>query len=108
MNYPKKNVALAHGLIQINGYLRRGLHLKRFDPYRRFIEPRIWIYAGITYNHKIKGDTPYHILIEVILSSIESMTMTKYLMLKEQGNNMEDKRFTKIASKSNQNHLQLK
>ena len=35
------------GLNQINGYLRRGLHLERFDPSRRFIEPRIWIYAGL-------------------------------------------------------------
>ena len=35
------------GLNQINGYLRRGLHLERFDPSRRLIELRIWIYAGL-------------------------------------------------------------
>ena len=33
-------------LNQINGYLRRGLHLERFDSSRRLIEPKIWIYAG--------------------------------------------------------------
>ena len=36
----------AFGLNQINGYLRRGLHLERSDPSRHLIEPRIWIYAG--------------------------------------------------------------
>ena len=34
-----------HGYLS-NGYLRRGLHLEIFDPSRRLIEPRIWIYAG--------------------------------------------------------------
>ena len=43
-NLNKKDVSF--GLNQINGYLRRGLHLKRFDPSWRLIEPRIWIYAG--------------------------------------------------------------
>ena len=37
---------MSFGLNQIHGYLRRGLHLKRFDPSQRLIEPRIWIYAG--------------------------------------------------------------
>ena len=32
----KKNVSF--GLNQINGYLRRGLHMERFDPSRRLIE----------------------------------------------------------------------
>ena len=50
LNYPQKNVGLAHGLNQINGYLRRGLHLEKFDPSRHLIEPRIWIYAG-NYRH---------------------------------------------------------
>ena len=43
-NLNKKYVSF--GLSQINGYLRRGLHLERFDPSRRLIEPRIWIYVG--------------------------------------------------------------
>jgi hypothetical protein len=34
--------------------------------------------------------------------------MTRYLMYKKKINNMEDKRLPKIASKSSQNHLQLK
>jgi hypothetical protein len=63
----------------------------------------------ITYNLKIKGNTPYPILlIEVSLSPIESMTMTRYLMYKNKLNNMEDKRLPKIASNSSQNHLRLK
>jgi hypothetical protein len=63
----------------------------------------------ITYNLKIKGNTPYPILIiEVNLSPIESITMTRYLMYKNKINNMEDKRIPKVASNSNQNHLGLK
>jgi hypothetical protein len=63
----------------------------------------------ITYNLKIKGNTPYPILLtEASLSPIESMTMTRYLMYKNKLNNMEDKRLPKIASNSSQNHLQLK
>jgi hypothetical protein len=63
----------------------------------------------ITYNLKIKGNTPYPILlIEASLSPIESMTMTRYLMYKNKINNMEDKRLPKIASNSSQNHLWLK
>ena len=34
----KKNVSF--GLNQINGYLRKGLRLERFDPSRRLIELR--------------------------------------------------------------------
>ena len=52
------------GLNQINGYLRRGLHLQKFDPCRHLIEPRIWIYAG-NYRHlllKVSG----HGSVEVI------------------------------------------
>jgi hypothetical protein len=63
----------------------------------------------ITYNLKIKGNTPYPILlIEASLSPIESMAMTRYLMYKNKLNNMEDKRLPKIASNSSQNHLRLK
>jgi hypothetical protein len=62
----------------------------------------------ITYNLKIKGNTPYPILlIEASLSPIESMAMTRYLMYK---NNKQHGRqeASKIASKSSQNHLWLK
>jgi hypothetical protein len=63
----------------------------------------------ITYNLKIKGDTPYPILfIEASLSPIKSMTMTRYLMYENKINNMEDKRLPKIASNSSRNHLRLK
>jgi hypothetical protein len=63
----------------------------------------------ITYNLKIKGNTPYPILLlETSLSPIESMTMTRYLMYKNKLNNMEDKRLPKIASKSSHNHHRLK
>ena len=63
----------------------------------------------ITYNLKIKGNTPYPILlIETSLSPIESMAMTRYLMYKNKLNNMEDKRLPKIASKSSHNHHRLK
>ena len=59
----------------------------------------------ITYNLKIKGNTPYPILlIETSLSPIESMDMTIYLMYKNNLNNMEDKSLPKIASKSIHNH----
>ena len=52
---------------------------------------------------------PYPIiLIETILSPIESMAMTRYLMYKNKLNNMEDKRLPKIALKSSHNHHQLK
>ena len=63
----------------------------------------------ITYNLKIKGNTPYPILLlEEIVCPIESMTMTRYLMYKNNLNNMEDKRLPIIASKSSHNHHQLR
>jgi hypothetical protein len=63
----------------------------------------------ITYNLKIKGNTPYPILLlETSLSSTESMAMTRYLMYKNKLNNMEDKRLPKIASKLSHNHHRLK
>jgi hypothetical protein len=59
----------------------------------------------ITCNLKIKGNMPYPILlIETSLSPIESMAMTRYLVYKNELNNMEDKRLPKIASKSSHNH----
>jgi hypothetical protein len=63
----------------------------------------------VTYNLKIKGNTPYPILLlEKSLSLIESRDMTRYLMYKNKLNNMEDKRLPKIASKSIHNHHQLR
>jgi hypothetical protein len=54
----------------------------------------------ITYNLKIKGNTPYlTLLLETSLSPIESMVMTKYLMYKNKLNNIEDKRLPKIVLK---------
>lgn len=51
----------------------------------------------ITYNLNIKRNTPYPILlIEVIISLIENMTMTSYLMYNMKLNNMEAKRFPKL------------
>jgi hypothetical protein len=62
----------------------------------------------ITYNLKIKGNTPYpNILLETSLSPIEKMDMTRYLMYKKKLN-MEEKMLQKIASKSSHNHHQLK
>jgi hypothetical protein len=62
----------------------------------------------ITYNLKIKDNTPYPILlIETSVSSVESMTMTIYLMYKNKINNMENE-LPKIASNSSQNYLHLK
>jgi HD superfamily phosphohydrolase len=69
----------------------------------------IYIKNFITRNLKIKGNTPYLILLlESSLSPIESMVMTRYLMYKNRLNNMEDKRLCKIASKSSHNHHRLK
>jgi hypothetical protein len=63
----------------------------------------------ITYNLKIKGNTPYPILLlETSLSPIESMAITRYLMYKNKLNNMEGNRIPKIASKSSRNHHRLK
>ena len=52
---------------------------------------------------------PYPIfLLEKILSPIESMAMTRYLIYKNKLNNMEDKRLPKISSKLSHNHHRLK
>ena len=59
-------------------------------------------------NLKIKGNTPYPILLETRISPIEIMAMTRYLMYKNKLNNMEDKRLSKIASKSSHNNHRLK
>ena len=64
----------------------------------------------ITYNLKIKGNTPYPILlIEDGLPPIESRAMFKYMMYIKNIYNMEAKRLTKVSSKPIQNpHLNLK
>ena len=61
------------------------------------------------YNLKIKSNTPYPILlIEVGLSPIESLAMTRILLYKHKINNMGDHRLPKLAFNSIQNHLRLK
>ena len=64
----------------------------------------------ITYNLKIKGNTPYPILMmKVGLSPIEGRAMFKYLMYKKNIFNMESKRLPKISSNFSPNpHLRLK
>jgi len=63
----------------------------------------------ITYNLKIKINTPYPILlIEVGVSLIESLAMTRLLLYKHKINNMGDHRLPKLAFNSSQNHLWLK
>ena len=63
----------------------------------------------ITYNLKIKSNTPYPILlIEVGLSPIESLAMTRLLLYKHKLNNIGDHRLPKLALNSSQNHLRLK
>jgi hypothetical protein len=63
----------------------------------------------IKYNLKIKGHTPCPILLlEAIISTINSMVMTRYLMYKNKINNMEDNRFPNISLISNQNYPRLK
>jgi len=63
----------------------------------------------ITYNLKIKGNTPYPILlIEAGMFSIESAAMFRYLMYKKKLHNMESKRPPKFASNSQNPHLHLK
>ena len=63
----------------------------------------------ITYNLKIKNNTPYPILlIEVGLSSIESLAMNILLLYKHKINNMGDYRVPKIALNSSKNHARLK
>jgi hypothetical protein len=63
----------------------------------------------ITYNLKIKGNTPYHVLlIEVRIPPIESTVMNRYLMYKNKITNMEDIMLPKSSSNSNENHVQLR
>jgi len=63
----------------------------------------------IMYNLKIKINTPYPILlIEVGISLIESLAMTRLLLYKHKINNMGDHRLPKLAFNSSQNHLRLK
>ena len=63
----------------------------------------------ITYNLKIKTNTPYPIVrIEVGLSPIKSLAMTRLLLYKHKINNMGDHRLPKLAFNSSQNHLRLK
>ena len=61
------------------------------------------------YNLKNKSNTPYPILlIEVDISPIESLAMTRLLSYKQKINNMGDHRLPKLALNSSQNHLRLK
>ena len=63
----------------------------------------------ITYNLKIKSNTPYPILlIEMGLSPIERIAMTRYLIYKHKINNMGNDILPKIALNSSQNQLRLK
>ena len=63
----------------------------------------------ITYNLKIKRNTPYPILlIEVDLSPIESLAMTRLRLYKHKLNSIGDHSLPKIALNSSQNHLRLK
>ena len=57
----------------------------------------------IMYNLKIKSNTPYPILlIEVGLSHIESLAMTRLLLYKRKINNMGDHRLPKLALDSSE------
>jgi len=63
----------------------------------------------VRYNLKIKSNTSYPILlIEVCLSPIESLAMTRLLLYKNKLNNIGDHRLPMLALNSNQNHLRLK
>ena len=53
----------------------------------------------ITYNLKIKNNTPY---------PIESLAMTRFLLYKNKLNSIRDHRLPKLALYSSQNHLRLK
>jgi len=62
----------------------------------------------ITYNLKIKINTPYPIiLIEAGLSPIESLAMIRFLLYKHKINNIDDHRIPKLALSSSKNHLRL-
>ena len=57
-------------------------------------------------NLKIKINTPYPILlIEVDLSPMESLAMTRLLLYKHNLNNIGDDRLPMLALNSSQNHL---
>ena len=57
----------------------------------------------ITYNLDIKSNISYLIpFIEVYISSIESMVVTRNLMYNQNTINMRNERFLKIASKFSQ------
>ena len=63
----------------------------------------------ITYNLKIKSNTPYHILlIEVGLSPIENLDMTRLMLYKHKLNSIGDHILPNLALNSSQNHLRLK
>ena len=72
---------MSFGLNQINGYLRKGLHLERFDPSRRLIELRIWIYAGIGFIQHINYLSKTYVDIN-IKTSAELNGVTKLYVLK--------------------------
>ena len=62
-----------------------------------------------TYNLKIKINTTYLILlIEVGISPIESLVMTRILLYKHKLNSVGDHRLPKLSLNSSQNHLRLK
>jgi len=76
------------------------------EPWRKIekIEKHI-----IMYNLKIKSNTSYPILlVEVGLSPIESLAMTRLLLYKHKLNNIGDHRLPKLALNSSKNHLRLK
>ena len=63
----------------------------------------------IAYNLKIKSNTPYPILlIEVGLSPIKSLAMTRLLLYKHKLNSIGYHRLPNLALNSSQNHLRLK
>ena len=63
----------------------------------------------IMYNLNINNNTPYPILlIQVGLSPIESLAMTRLLLYKHKINNMGDHILLKLALNSSQIHLRLK
>ena len=62
----------------------------------------------ITYNLKIKINTPYPILlIKMGLFPIENLAMNRLLLYKQKINNMGDHRLPNIAFNSSKNHLRL-
>ena len=54
-------------------YLRRGLHLQRFDPSQRLREPRIWIYTSYYHNYiddDYDNDNDVDLLISTVISKV--------------------------------------